>query len=52
VIRDPQDGNYYLHIDPLDFEKYSAEDLKKLQERYAEDVAERMISSKEKVEPF
>ena len=49
VIRDPKDGNYYLHIDPLDFEKYSAEDLKKLQESYAEDVAEQMMSAKEQV---
>lgn len=30
VIRDPNDGALYLHIDPADLNKYSAKELKEM----------------------
>lgn len=44
VVRDPNDGALYLHIDPADLNKYSAKELKEMSEQFAKDVANELVN--------
>ena len=41
-MRDPLDGNVYLHIEQQDLDKYSSEDIKKLSEQFQKHVRAEM----------
>ena len=39
VKQDPADGNYYLHINPEDLDKYTPKELQKMQNQFAKHIA-------------
>ena len=42
VVRDPLDGNVYLHIEPQDLHKYSPDDIKRISEQFQKHVQAEM----------